>query len=970
MTTFHIATNFDVAGPVFRLGGPLGGSVTRWTILSALALLSCAPRVPTQPAADVPVEEMPIDPGVRAGVLPNGMRYFIEENHQPENRAVFRLVVEAGSVLEDEDQLGLAHFLEHMAFNGTENFAGNDLIAYLESVGTRFGAHLNAHTSFDETVYKLQVPTDDPEVFAKAFVIMEDWAHGMRLDPEEIEKERGVVLEEWRRGLGAGRRSWDVMLPAQYPDSPYADRLPIGTEESLKSFTHEAVRRFYEDWYRPDLMSLIVVGAVDVDAVEQEIVERFSALAMPESPRERVFPEVADSPEPTTIVFTDPEFTGTSIQVSSAHDWVLENSRTAYRDSMVQSVALSALNERLQELARKPDTPFRGAGVGRSRLSPTEGSWSFSVRPYEGQTLDAFRLASVELRRFQQHGIVKAELDRSIARQMRSMKTYFEERDTTRSRLHAEEIIRHVTTGESMPGIEAEWSMAQEFLPTITIEEVNAFAGQLMMEPDHAVMLTMPEKDGLSVPTVEELDEVRAAVAAMDTEPYTEESNDAPLVSEVPEPGSIVDKRTEEVLGFTVWSLSNGAEVWFKATDFEAEEVLFAGRSEGGSNRVPTDRYVPSASAVGLTTSSGLGAFDAMSLSKRLAGKAASVRPWISGAEEGVRGSAHPDDLELMFQLNWLTFTSARWDDAILQRTVRQTLEQIANRDQNPNTAFSDAWTRLVWQDFERFRPWTNAHVEQMDLAASKAFYEDRFADASDFRFVLVGNTDEATLEPLLEKWIASLPTIERPTADARVDLGSRMVKGQHREIVRSGTEPKARVRMMLHSPSSSTYTHRNQIAALGQVLSVRLREVLREDKGGVYGVSASASINTWPEQDAVVSIDFVCDPERVDELEEATLGVLEELRSAPVDAQYLNDHIAKSRRSREEALRTNSFWLGLADSTASILRLTDEPLDAVLDYDERLASLSPEVLHEMAQMVLSEDNRVVMVHLPESEEE
>ncbi|TNE86017.1 MAG: insulinase family protein [Deltaproteobacteria bacterium] len=942
--------------------------MTRLPLVLALALVACPEKAPVEAAADAvdPLAvEMPLDPGVRAGKLDNGMRYYVENNDQPQNRAVFRLVVEAGSVLEDDDQLGLAHFLEHMAFNGTEHFEGNELIAYLESAGTRFGAHLNAHTSFDETVYKLQVPTDDAEVFDKAFVIMEDWAHGMKLDGDEIEKERGVVLEEWRRGLGANRRSWEVTMPAQYPDSPYPDRLPIGTEDSLKTFEHEAVSRFYNDWYRPDLMSLIVVGSVDVDAVEQKIIEQFGKLEMPAEPRERVFPEVADSPAPTTVIFTDPELTGTSLSLNSTEDWVLGNTRREYRDGFVLSLATGALNERLADLAQDPESPFRGAGIGRSRLSPTEGSWGYGISPYEDKVVEAYKAALIELKRFREHGVTAGELERGVAMQMRGMKTYYEERETTPSRTHAEEIVRHVTTGEPMPGIAEEWAMAQEYLPTITIEEVNAVAATLFADNDHALILRMPEKEGLAVPTEADFAAITAEVEAMSVEPIADESVDAPLVAAPPAPGKIVEERTEEKLGFTVWTLSNGAEVWFKPTDFEAEEVLFSGRSEGGANRAAESGYVPAVTAASLRGASGLGELDARALTKALAGHSASASTWIGGAEEGVRGSAHPDDLELMFQQAWLAFTAPRWDEDALARDQKSRLERIANRDQNPNTAFSDAWTKLQWQDFELFRPWTPEHVAQMDLEQSKAFYADRFMDASDFRFTIVGSTDAETLKPLVEQWLASLPAVDREVKDARIDLGNRRPDGKFEETVRSGTDPKARVRMLFHGPMKSTFETRNQMQALGAVLSVRLREVLREDKGGVYGVSASAGVEEWPEQRYTVFIDFVCDPDRVPELEEATMGVLDELRAGPLDAHYVSDHVAKSKRGREEALRTNGFWLGLADATPSTLQFTGESLDEVLDYETRLDSLSPEVLHELAKTVLDDENMLHMVHLP-----
>lgn len=941
----------------------------RLTLLLALALVACPEKTPVEASATAQVDpldaQMPLDTDVRMGTLDNGMRYFIENNNQPEQRAVFRLVIQAGSILEDEDQLGLAHFVEHMAFNGTTHFEGNELIAYLESVGTRFGAHLNAHTSFDETVYKLVVPTDDAEIFDKAFVIMEDWAHGLKFDPEEVEKERGVVLEEWRRGLGAGRRSWEVTMPATYPGSPYPDRLPIGTEESLKTFEHEALVRFYNDWYRPDLMSLIVVGDVEPDAVEALIKERFGAIDPSERPRERVRPEISDDAAPTTVVFTDPELTRTSISLQSAMDWELGNAYRDYREGFIESLAMGALNERLGDLAQDPEAPFKGIGLGKSRLSPTEGAWTYSASPYEGQIDATYAVMLTELKRLKEHGITEAELARGKANQMRGMQTYFEERETTASRTHAEEIIRHVTTGEPMPGIAKEWEMAQEYLPTITKAEVDAFAKTMMPMANRSLILRAPEKEGLAIPTEQTLAEIASEVATSEVIAPEETVIDTPLVAEPPAPGTITAERQEEKLGFTVWTLSNGAEVWFKSTDFEAEEVLLAGRSEGGNNHLSNDDYIAAGSASGIRAGSGLGDLDARDLQKRLAGHTASASTWISGAEEGVRGSAHPDDLDLMFQQLWLNFAAPRFDADVLERDQKRRIEQIRNRDLNPSTAFWDAWRTLEWQDFERFRPWTEAQVALMDLTASKAHYADRFSDASDFRFTIVGSVDAETIKPLVTQWLAALPTVERETKDARVELGNKRPDGVFDETIRSGADPKGHVRMMFHGPFESTFLTRNRLQAFSAVLSVRLREVLREEKGGVYGVSASANSTVWPKTEYTVTVDFVCDPERIPELEAATMKVLEELAEAPVDAHYIDDHVAKSRRSRELALKTNGFWLGIADGTVTTMKFTGEELDDVLDYDTRLDQLSPEVVHTMAAELLDFDRQITMRQLP-----
>lgn len=934
------------------------------TLLPLLALvLGCVPRATPEVAPHATAEAIPFDPDVRHGVLDNGIRWFVETNDKPDDRAVLRLVVEAGSVLEDEDQLGLAHFVEHMAFNGTTHFAGNELIRYLEKVGTRFGAHLNAHTSFEETVYKLQVPTDDPSVFDQAFVILEDWAHGLKFDPAEVDKERGVVLEEWRRGLGPWQRAREATMPVSWAGSPYPERLPIGTEESLETFTHDAAVRFYRDWYRPDLMSVIVVGDVDPDAVQAKIEAHFGGISAPRDPRPRVRPDVPDRAEPAHVVFSDPEITRTSLSLEAGADWRHEGTYAAYREGFVHGAFFFVMNERLADLARDPDGPFLGAGASRGRRTPVDGVWSLAAQPREGRVLEAYERLLIELARMRQHGPTEAELDRAKAATLRNVERYYNERDTTESVTHAEELIRHVTTAETVPGIAAEWALAQRYVPTLTTAEIQSFARDTFL-PDAARVTTvvMPRKEGLTEPTPDALRAVEDRVRTLTIEPPTAESVDAPLVSVLPTPGTVTAARQDET-GFTVWTLSNGAEVWVMPTDFESEQILFRGRSVGGHNAVPDEGYVAAATADDIVAASGLGALDASALAKRLTGHSVGVRPWIGGTHEGVSGSSTPQDLELLMQLTWLTFTAPRFDPDGFEVVRRRQAESLRNRLADPRTPYQDAYTRLVWQDFPRWRPWTEETLGQMDLARSQAFYADRFGDASDFRFVFVGNVDLETLKPLVAQYLAALPSQAR--VEARTDLGARRVSGAHEETIRTGSDPKAEVAILLHGRFDSTFATRNRLEALQEVLATRLREVLREEKGGVYGVSASAQSAVFPEESWTVEISFVCDPDRVSELEAAALGVLEEVRSAPVDDRLIEAWRQKSLRSRQEALRTNGFWASMADETADVLALTGESLTEVLTYDARVNALTAEALHEMATALLATPDQAVVRRIP-----
>lgn len=939
------------------------------TVALFLMLASCAPKIPDGAPAHIeaiaPDEPLPFDPAVRHGVLDNGMRYYVETNGKPENRAVLRLVVEAGSVLEDPDQLGLAHFVEHMAFNGTTNFEGNELIRYLETTGTRFGAHLNAHTSFDETVYKLQVATDDDQLFDTAFQILEDWAHGIRFDPEEVERERGVVLEEWRRRLGPWQRASERILPLSYAGSPYPERLPIGTEQSLLTFTRDAAVRFYEDWYRPDLMAVIAVGDFDPDRVVALIEQHFAHIEAPAEPRERPRHDIPDRKEPAYTVFADPELTNTSISVEAGHDYVLNPTYREYRQGFVQQAMFRILQERFGEITRDPEAPLMSARIGRSRRSPTEGAWIFGLQPQEGRVLEAYELGLVELERFRRHGVTPAELERARTALLRDMENHWRARDTTESVRLAEELVRHVTTGESVTGIELEWELAQRYIPTITAAEVQAFARDVYLPAEaRTVAVVLPQKEGLPLPTVEELQTIEQRVAAMDIPPRAAEATEISLLPREPVAGTVVERRSEPSVGFQVWKLSNGAEVWLKPTDFESDQVLFRARSLGGHDLVSDTDYVAAATAASIVAQSGLGEHDPHTLNKHLTGHRVSIRPFIERSHEGLTGSASADDLELLLQLAWLHFEAPRFTEQGFDIVKRANLESLRNRSANPRAAFSDTRNELLWQDFPRFRPWTVETLEHMDLERSRAFYTDRFGDASDFRFVFVGNFDPATLEPLAERYLASLPGASR--VESRVDLGARRVKGRNERTVHSGTEPQAEVSIQLYGPFESTFIQRNRLEGLREVLSVRLREVLREDKGGVYGVGVSSNVDNFPEPTFTLGISFTCDPERVPELEKATFEVIEELKKRPVDAHYVTAYQNKSLRGREEQLKNNGFWVGIPDGLLDELALTNESLDELMQYEQRVQSLTPAVLHGFATEVLSTDNVLIVRRLPQ----
>lgn len=939
-------------------------------VLLALALTAC-PKAAPDAAVDTRVAsaadrfpadaEMPTDPDVRIGTLDNGFTYYIEKNDEPDDRAVLRLVLDAGSVLEDEDQLGLAHLLEHMAFNGSEHFDGNELIDVMQAMGMQFGAHVNAHTSFDETVYKLTVPTDDPALIDKSMLVFQDWAGGMTLDHEEIEKERGVVIEEWRLRLGAGKRISDQTLPAVFHGSPYADRLPIGTQASLETFKPEAVERFYKDWYRPDLMAFVAVGDFDVDQMEARIKRSFSGLENPSEPRERVRPDLP-AHDPIYLVIADPELPGTSVQVSLKHDDVESNTHGSYRRKLMEGLVSSILNERLGRVARQADAPFLGAGLGGGRLTPTESASTLGVGAREGEALPAYEAALIEVERLKRFGVTRDELDRARTNTLRYFEGAMAEAENESSDEAAAELIRVFTTGETMPGLAYEAQLVEAFLPEFTVEEVSALAAGLVTDGSRIVTVLLPEKEGLIPPTVDEVKAVEARVAAMELEaPQEAAAVGAPV--DAPEPGSIVatDDSLKESLGFTRWTLSNGIDVYWKETDFKDDEVVFRGTSPGGFLQHPIEDLVPAMTATSILDRSGVGRLDVDGLIAWTAGKQFDASASVGHHRETMGGSASPKDLEAALTYLYARVTAPRFDATAFELEKQSQAETLRNADLTPSARFYKAWTEAMYPGNPVVRQWTPEDLEAMDRAKSEAIYRDRMADLHDMDFVFVGNLPD-DFERLVTTWVATLPGGERE--ETIRDLGYRPKDGRVEVETLAGTDPRASVRLMWHGDfPEPDYLKRNRLYAVETVLSERLREELREEKSGVYGVGVRTHIGHEPIPNYSLSISFSCDPERVDELVAEALKVVEEVKTSPVDDAYIEEVKAARRRGREEDLRRNSFW---ASTLLGALERGEDPVEAIDGYAGRVDSLTASDVREAAAAYLGTENFATGVLKPE----
>ena len=906
--------------------------------------------------------KIPVDPKVMMGQFPNGLRYYIRENRRPENRAELRLVVNAGSVQEDDDQLGLAHFLEHMAFNGTKNFAKHELIEFMESIGMRFGPGLNAYTGFDETVYMLQIPTESEEIMKKAFQILEDWTWALSLENEEIDKERGVIIEEWRLGRGARARMMDKQFPIIFKGSHYAGRLTIGKREIVETFEYDALKRFYRDWYRPDLMAVVAVGDFESAVVESLIKDHFAHLPKATNPRERIVFPVPDHEETLFAIATDKEAMSTSVAV--IHKLPLQDTSTvgAYRQMIVEQLYHGMLNQRFSELAQKKDPPFLGASSGKGQFVRSKEVYVLNARVKDGGIEQGLETLVVESERVMRHGFTPSELQRQKRQILRSIERAYTEREKNDSNLYVSEYIRNFLEGEPIPGIEYEFELFKRFIPEIGLEEVNKIGQDWLTEKNRVVMVNAPEKESLVVPTEQDLLAIFDSVADMEIPPYEDTTSEFPLMAELPAAGEIVKTKVLDDYGITEWQLSNGARVILKPTDFKEDEIVFQALSPGGTSLAKEEDFIPARTASQVIAAGGVGELTALNLQKKLTGKVVSIRPFISDWEEGLVGSASPKDIETMFQLIHLYFTAPRADATMFDVLKSQMKAALQNRDADPRFVFYDTLGRILTQDHPRARSLTVEQLDEMDLEKSLLFYKDRFADASDFIFVFVGNLEMASIGPLVSRYLASLPSINRK--EIWKDTGIRPPKGVVKKTVIKGVEPQSQAAIVFTGPFVYNQANRNAIRAMGLVLQTRLRSTIREDLGGTYSIQAIPSYDKIPEPAYSVAINFGTDPDRVGELIGVIFEEIETFRMEGVTEEELRDAKQAMYRDYETGIKRNRWLLTQLNYRYS----EGEDLESLFDYPRSLENLTAEVIQDAAKTYLDTGNFVQVTLIPEKD--
>jgi zinc protease len=925
-------------------------------LLSGLLALA-APAI-----AQTPLEtRLPIDPKVRVGTLENGIRYYIRQNSRPEKRAELRLVVNAGSVLEAPDQLGLAHFLEHTAFNGTTNFKKNELVDYLESIGVRFGADLNAYTGFDETVYILPIPTDSAHIVDKAFLILEDWAHGQLFDSTEIANERGVVREEWRGRKGAGDRMLQQWLPVAFKGSRYAERLPIGTEASIMSANQEKLRRFYRDWYRPDLMAVVAVGDFDPATIEAKIRSHFSKIQKHPNPPARTLYDVPTNTEPLVAIASDREATSSNVNLIYKMPATGVETVRDYRTMLIERLYLRMLNSRFTEITQKPDAPFIGAGASKSSFfARTTESFTLAANVKDGGVERGTEALLTEARRVDQHGFLESELEREKVDMLRGFERSYAERERTQSEQFVEEYIGNYLEGEAIPGIEYEYKLAQELLPTITLAEVNGLARRWITDENRVIIAQTPIKDGVALPTREGILAAFDRASKATVAAWTDNVSTATLVASAPAPGKVVASKALPI-DAVEWKLSNGARVIIKPTDFKADQVMFSAYSPGGTSLAADPDFMSASLASQIIPMGGLGAFSAVDLDKKLAGKVATVSPLITETSEGLTGGSSPQDIETMFQLAYLTFTAPRLDSTRFEAFKGQVAPFLANRGLAPANVFNDTVQVTMSQRAFRARPLSPAVFAEVDIARAYAFYRDRFADASDFTFVLVGNVDTVAIKPMVETWLASLPGTGRKEKSR--DTGITPPKGVVNKTVYKGTEQKATTSIVFTGACRYSPEDRFLLRALTTMMQTKLNESLREKLGGTYSPNIGGSCQRLPREQYTVQIGYGSSVENVEPLTQAVLALIDSVKTRGASEADVNKVKEEILRSREVETKTNAYWIG---NIAARDQAGEDLAGLGESYDAMVRRLTAADLQRAARLYFNTQNYARFILLPE----
>jgi zinc protease len=924
-------------------------------ILLVVAVFACAltPEQASRP--------LPQDPEVLSGRLSNGMSYYILNNKQPEHRAELRLYVNAGSVNEDDDQRGLAHFTEHMAFNGTKSFGRTEVVDYLTSIGMGFMNGLNAGTSYEFTYYMLKVPTDNAEQLRTGIQILSEMAHAVTYAPEELERERGIILEEWRLGQGPQQRVADATMKVLFQGSKYAERAPIGTEEVLRNFKRETIQRFYSDWYHPSNQSVVIVGDYDPEAMLALLKEFFAPIPAKENPRVLEKIVIPENVEPQVTVVTDPEFPYNLAQII----WKRENrpiiTMGDYYDQLKQDLYCDMLSSRLEELSKKPNPSYSMAfAMSQNILKGLGGAAAIAIAP-QGKSEEAFQVLLTEAQRVERFGYLPSEFDRAKLRLTRRVEQAVAQKATRQSGDVAEGFINTLYYGGAYISPEQEESMVKSLLAELSLEELNVLGPTIFTDKNMFISITGPESAKASLPTQERLLAIVGEAKTQELTAYTEEVIDKPLIPEKLKPGTIKKQLTNRKAGINIWTLSNGVKVYFKKTDFKQDEVLLGAWSPGGFSYTDA-ASLSSANLLSMYVSeSGFGEFDATALQKLTAGKVANANLSLSLNSEGFNASCSPQDLELMFQMVLQFGTNPRFDEDDFTSFLQRMKGVLENSLLDPQSYFFDLLESAPYNDNPYTRSLHPDDLDKADLETVQRIFKDRFADFSDFSFVIVGNYDEAKIKDLVRTYLGSLPASQRE--ESYKDVGIRPIQGISENRFQRGLSDRCFATLITTSPYKGDVATRSKLHALMYLYNEKLRENVRENLSGVYVVQAWPAQERYPSPHLVTNAFLACDPLRVDELMNAIVLTADSLRQGLFEDRYVEAAKITLIKTYEDRIKTNDYWLmGIMNGIAE-----DRPIDAFLSFPRYYQEINRQTVIDAANMFLPYDkNLMKLVMMPD----
>ena len=918
-------------------------------ILLVLSLLGAAPvlvftQSPSAPAPQFkPQDAIPFDRAIHTARLPNGLKYFVRQNARPEKRISLRLAVKSGSMEEADDQQGLAHFIEHMAFNGSAHFKPGALVSTFESIGARLGPHVNAYTSFDETVYMLDLPTDKPEIVANGLTALADFAGGLTLDSAEIEKERGVVIEEWRGGLGAGSRVRDKQIPVLYSNSRYALRLPIGKPDIIRSAPAARLRAYYDTWYRPERMAVVAVGDIDVQRIEAAIRTNFGSLKARGPGSKAPDSKVPMPREMRVSIVTDPEVTQSSVQVLRERPKDREGRVADYRRDLVERLMQDMFNERFGELVRKPEAKFLGAGASGGSLGRSVETFTIGARVPDGNIEEGLAAVSVEAKRVRDFGFSASELERAKKWLAAAYERAYNERDKGESGSFAQECLSYFLENEPAPGVLYEYQLVKQVLPGITVAEISEMAKHLLSDNSRVVLAVSPQKSGLRVPTEPQIKAALTSAEATAIKAWNDTSATGVLMEHKPEPGAVVSRRELPAIGVTIVRFANGVEAWLKPTDFKNDQVVFTMDALGGASLAPPADYVEAELADSYVGRSGAGGFSASDLAKLLAGKVAAASASISLSTHSIAGSAAPADFETALQLLYEEFTAPGDDPDAFAVMKRQLDASIANRDQSPGRVFGERLAEVNTCNHYTSRPLTADRIASLDRQKMIAFYHDRFSNAADFSFFMVGafKVDEAI--PLLAEYVGALPSTGKKTSQFK-DVGLCFPDAVRRERVEKGREPRGQTVISFFADPAPDPTEQENVGAASTVLQTALRDILREELGQTYGVSVGLA-QVLPQRGyGRMEVSFGAAPENLTTMTDRVLKEIKRLQDEGPSADLTSRAKEGAKRTYETALRQNGYWLR---RLSTVQMLGQDPAD-ILKRNERIDAVTPQGLREV----------------------